>query len=141
MKGDLSVRPEAQEHEPSQCDGFTLIELLIVTVIIGLLASIAIPQFDDVRSKAYNASALADLDNANKEIERYFNEHYRYPTSETEIIAEGYAHTPGVLFTRFHIRDAGLSTVRVHMHIEHVGSTSYYHYEYPGGGVPQIRWK
>ncbi len=38
-----------------------MIELLIVTVIIGLLAGIALPEFDAVRQRAYNAAALADL--------------------------------------------------------------------------------
>ncbi len=129
---------------PPRCGGFTLIELMMVTVIVGLLAGLALPEFDAVRQRAYNAAALADLNNANKEIERFFNENYRYPADDDELIAEGYSHTPGVSFTRFHIRDASSpETTRVHMHIDHEGSRQYYHYEYPEGysGLPDLRWK
>ena len=128
----------------ARCGGFTLIELMIVMVIIALLAAIAIPQFDGIRQRAYNTAALADLNNANKEIERFFNEHYRYPADDGELIAEGYSHSPGVAFTTFNIRDAGNpQTTRVHMHIDHEASRQYYHYEYPKGyaGVPELRWK
>ena len=128
---------------PLRSGGFTLIELLIVTVIIGLLAGIAIPQFDGIRQRAYNTAALADLSNANKEIERFFNEYFRYPDDEDELYAEGYSHSPGVSFTTFSIRDAGDPDERVHMHINHEGSANYYHFEYPKGytGTPELRWK
>ena len=129
---------------PPRCSGFTLIELMIVTVIVGLLAGLALPEFDAVRQRAYNAAALADLSNANKEIERFFNDNFRYPGDDDELIAEGYSHTPGVSFTTFSIRDAGNpETTRVHMHINHEASRQYYHYEYPKGysGVPDLRWK
>lgn len=117
---------------------------MIVTVIVGLLAGLALPEFDAVRQRAYNTAALADLNNATKEIERFFNEHFRYPANDDELFAEGYAHTPGVSFTRFSIRDAAIPELaRVHIHIEHEASRQYYHFEYPKGsaGVPELRWK
>jgi len=63
--------------------GFTLIELLIVVVIIGILASIAIPKFNAVREKAFRAAMMSDLKNLASQQEVYHNDHFVYASTMT----------------------------------------------------------
>ena len=58
--------------------GFTLIELLIVVVIIGILASIAIPKFAATKDKAKLASVKTDLRNVMTAQEAYFSDYWVY---------------------------------------------------------------
>ena len=61
--------------------GFTLIELLIVVVIIGVLASIAIPKFANTKEKAYLTQMKSDLRTLVTAEEAYFADSIKYTTN------------------------------------------------------------
>lgn len=64
--------------------GFTLIELLVVVVIIGILASLALPRFVKTLEKARKAEALQHLGATRAAEERYISEH----TTVTTLFAD-----------------------------------------------------
>jgi prepilin-type N-terminal cleavage/methylation domain-containing protein len=63
--------------------GFTLIELLIVVVVIGILATIAIPKFSSMREKSYVAAVTSDLKSFASQQEIYLSDNFTYAGSVT----------------------------------------------------------
>ncbi len=122
--------------------GFTLIELLIVVVVIGILATIAVPQFDKVRERAFNATVLSDIRTTINAVELYANTNYAFPGGENDLFAEGLNLSPDVSFTSFSVSDPGQPAIAsIHVHIEHAGSSNFYHFMHPDDQLPELRAK
>lgn len=58
--------------------GFTLIEIMIVVAVIGILAAIAYPAYQDSVRKSRRGQAKADLTELAQIMERFFTENNRY---------------------------------------------------------------
>ncbi|WP_313024666.1 type IV pilin protein [Pseudomonas lopnurensis] len=69
--------------------GFTLIELMIVVAIIGILAAIAYPSYDEYVKRGNRTEGQALLSDASARQERYFAQNNTYITSDADIAKLG----------------------------------------------------
>ena len=63
--------------------GFTLVELLIVVAIIGILAAIVYPSYQDSVRKSRRADAKAVMAEAAQFMERFYTENFCYSNRRT----------------------------------------------------------
>jgi prepilin-type N-terminal cleavage/methylation domain-containing protein len=91
--------------------GFTLIELLIVVVIIGILASIAVPKFANTKAKARLAAIKTDLKNLATAQEAYLFDNGTYADNVAKLNFSG---SQGVIVTVVQSSAGGWSGTSTH---------------------------
>ncbi len=91
--------PVKKKKKKNTKKGFTLIELLVVVAIVGILAAIAIPQFQRYRERAFDARAQSDLRNLMTAQEAYFVDNESYTSTLNDLANFGFRPSSGVTVT------------------------------------------
>lgn len=99
--GKTMIRPSSLISRVLCQGGFTLIELMIVMTLIGILATIAQPQFSRYTVRAREAALQENLLTLREVIDQYYADKGKYPDSLNELVENKYIRqVPGDPFTK-----------------------------------------
>jgi general secretion pathway protein G len=71
-------------------DGYTLLELMIVVAIVGILATLAEPLWQQSVLKAREAALRQTLFTMRDVLDQYRADHGKYPPALTDVVTAGY---------------------------------------------------
>jgi general secretion pathway protein G len=70
--------------------GFTIIELMIVVTIVGILATLAVPSYQNAVIKAKEGALRQDLFSLRDVIDQHRADKGKYPETLTALVSSGY---------------------------------------------------
>jgi type IV pilus assembly protein PilE len=94
-------------------DGFTLMELMIVVAVIGILAAIGFPSYNDYVTRSKIAEATSALSDGRIKMEQFFQDNRRYdpgvaPAATTYFT---YALSPAPTLTTYTLTATGIGSM------------------------------
>lgn len=93
--------------------GFTIIELMIAVAIIGILAAIAIPAYQDYLVRSKVAEAMRFIDATKSAISIYYDQNHTWPTSLAQAGITSESYLSGRYVESMSIGESGVLTVKV----------------------------
>lgn len=97
--------------------GFTLIELLVVVVVLGILATIAIPKFRNSKEQAFRSNMKADLRNMVTAQESYLYDNSTYYNGAVPSTALNYTPSTGISATLQNVAISGWGATMNHSNL------------------------
>ncbi|MBT9145552.1 MAG: Fimbrial protein [candidate division WS2 bacterium] len=100
--------------------GFTLIELAIVIVILGILAAVAFPRYQELRGEAHVAASEAIIGSIRTGVMTYFARHRVFPPADNATFFNHTLHEPPVGWS---VTTANATLLRIHSNPNPVNGT------------------
>lgn len=125
------MRARLEDRKIENEKGLALLDVLIGMAIFALIAVIAVSAISQYRARAYESGAVSDARQAGIAMEAAFTDGNGYPTSQTELEAQGVKFTNG---NTAQVNSAGETFT---LCVEHTSSGAFAVYDSADGGVTQ----
>lgn len=91
--------------------GFTLIELMIVVAIIGILAAVALPAYQDYTKRSHVSEGLSLAGGAKTAVTEYYSSNGTWPTTNAQAGIASAASIKGNAVRQVQVAGSGVITV------------------------------